>query len=133
MCPSVLTSSPSSLLSDGLRLLNNFFDCSNHVERLLRKIVVFAVNNLTEASNRIFQFHILSLQARKLFGYVERLREEPLNLSSARDNQLIFVGQFIETQNRNDVLQIFVTLQYSFHILCCVVVLFTQDSRIENS
>ena len=46
-----------------------------------------------------------------LLGHVERLREEPLDLAGAGDGQLVLVGQFVDAENGDDVLQILVALQ----------------------
>jgi hypothetical protein len=46
--------SPSSiLLGDLLRLGNDFVDASNHVERLLREVIVLTVQNTLETLNTL--------------------------------------------------------------------------------
>src|SRR5688500_5315214 len=95
-------------------LLDRFFDGSHHVKSLLRKIIMLTVDNLAETSDGVFQFHVLSFQTGKLGRNEERLREEALNLARARNNQLVFVGELVQTENGNDVLEILVALQDSF-------------------
>ena len=62
-------------------------------------------------------FTYLPLKPGELLGHVERLREEALDLARARHGQLVFVGQFVDAQNRDDVLQILVALQNLLHLL----------------
>ena len=55
------------------RFRNHFFDRADHVERLFREMVVFAIENFLEASHRVFELHVLTGRAGKGFGDVERL------------------------------------------------------------
>src|SRR5581483_8880100 len=61
------------------------------------------------------------------------LREEALDLAGARNRQLVFIRQFVDTQNRDDVLQVFVALQNTFHHLGRAVVVLPDDQRVENA
>ena len=54
------------LLREGFAFFDRLFDRADHVERLLRKIVVLAFHNLTETTNRIFELHVLTFQAGEL-------------------------------------------------------------------
>ena len=94
---------------------------------------MLAVNHFAEASDRVFQFDVLAFESGELSGNEERLREEPLNLASAGNDQLVFVGKLVETENRDDVLKIFVTLQNALHVLRSIVMLLADDARIENA
>jgi len=51
---------------------------ANHVESLLRQIVMLPSNDLAEALIVSSSFSVLSFQTGKLSSYEERLREEPL-------------------------------------------------------
>ena len=66
------------LLREGFAFLYGLFDRADHIERLFRQIVVLTFHNFTETTNRIFELHVLTFQARELRRYEERLREEPL-------------------------------------------------------
>ena len=111
------------LLCDALGFFDRFFDRADHVKSLFRQIIMLTVNDLAEASNRILEFDVLPFQSGELRRNEKWLREETLYAARARNDQLVFVGQFIKSQNRNDVLQIFVTLQHAFHVLRRCVVL----------
>ena len=76
---------------DRLSLLHGLFNRADHVERLLRKIVVLAFCNVSAALDRVLEFHILAFKTGKLGGDEEWLREEALNLSRAGHNQFIFI------------------------------------------
>src|SRR5215472_9238576 len=72
-----------------LRFFLSFFDGTHHVEGLLRHVVVLAVDDFLESSDRIGQFHVFTGESRELLGNVEGLREEPLDLAGARHCQLV--------------------------------------------
>ena len=46
--------------SDFLGLLDRFLDSADHVERLLRQVVVLAIDDAFEAADRVFQGDILT-------------------------------------------------------------------------
>src|SRR3984893_16948518 len=104
-----------ALLSLRLHLLGlrqHFFNRSYHVKRLLRNIVVFSFHDFLEAAHGILDLHVLAFQSRELRRHEHRLRHEFLNAPRPRHGPLIFVRQFFDSQNRDDVLQIFVALQH---------------------
>jgi len=94
---------------------------------------VLAVDDFFEAFDRVFQLHILAFTAGKLGSDVERLREELLDLARARNTQLVFIRQFVETENRDDVLQIFVALQNLLNRHRRVVVVLADNARVKNA
>src|SRR5205814_1361510 len=59
-----------------LRPLERLLHVADHVERLLRQLVVLAVDDLAEPRDRLLQRHVLAGRARERLGHVERLREE---------------------------------------------------------
>src|SRR5687768_17188489 len=85
-------------------LLQGLFNRTDHVERLLWNAVVFAVDDLLEALDRVGNGHVLAGESRELLRNEEGLREEPLDLARARDRQLVLFRQFVDAQNRDDVL-----------------------------
>src|SRR5687768_15483599 len=72
--------SPLTGLLHLLGALENVVDAALHVERLLGDLVVFAVDDLPEAANRVREFDVLALEAGELLGDMERLRKELLDL-----------------------------------------------------
>src|SRR5205085_11120498 len=73
----------------------------------------------------------LAFEARDLLRHEEGLREESLNLARARDDQLVLLGQLVEAEDGDDVLQVLVALQDLFDGLRRVVVILTDDSGVE--
>ena len=94
---------------------------------------MLAFDNFLEAFNRIFEFAVLAFTSGELGRDVERLREEFLNLARARNDQFVFVRQFIETKDRDDVLKIFVTLKDLFYRHRGVVMILADDARIQDA
>ena len=89
----------------------HFVDRSLHVESLLGNIVVLALHHASEAFYGIGDLYVTAGGARKLFGNEERLREELLDFAGSRDRYFLILAQFVDAQNGDDVLKIFVGLQ----------------------
>src|SRR5205085_5322630 len=77
------------------RGLHRLIDRSHHIERLLRQVVMLAVENLAEAANRFLEGNVLARTVGEDLGDEERLREEPLDLPGARDQQLVVLRELI--------------------------------------
>src|SRR6267378_1623338 len=107
-------------------------DAALHVEILLGHIVVFAVENFFKTADCFRNRNILALIAGENLCHVEGLAKEPLNLACAMNSDLVLWTQFIHSENRDDVLKIFVTLQHSLHTSSDVVMFFTDDFRSER-
>src|SRR5262249_61926066 len=60
-------------------------------------------------------------------------RQELFNLAGASHSALVFVGEFFDTENGDDVLQILVALENRLHAASNGVVLGADDARIENA
>src|SRR5208282_4085778 len=69
----------------------------------------------------------------KLLGHKERLREELLDLARARHRNLLVFAKFVDAQNGDDVLQVFVSLQRLLNHLCHIVMILPNNSSIKNS
>src|SRR5688572_8696714 len=104
----------ASALADFAQLrsaLLGFFDVADHVEGLLRQIVERAAQDLLEARDRLLEGHVLAGAAHELRGHEERLRQELLDLARSRHGQLVVLAELVHAEDRDDVLQILVTLQ----------------------
>ena len=63
----------------------------------------------------------------ELLGDEERLGEELLNPPGASHEQLVILAQLVNTENGDDVLQVFVALEDLLYFSRSPVVLFTDD------
>src|SRR5688500_16821248 len=108
-------------------LLAGLFNRADHVERLLRHVVAFAVEDFVESLDRIFDLTVLPCQTRELRADEERLREQTLDLTGTGDGQLVVFRQLVETENRDDILEVLVPLEDLLNRLGRVVVIFTND------
>ena len=116
-----------------LTFLDSFVDCSDVQERLFGKIIDLAVENHIETANAFLDGDHYSRYARKLFGYGEGLAQEALNASCAVHRLPVFVGEFVHSEDGNDVLQLFVFLQNLLYALCAVVMFFPDDGCIQDT
>src|SRR5437588_3673880 len=72
-----------------LRPLDRLLDQADHVERLLRQVVVLAVEDLGESPDRVLELHVLARRAGELLGDEVWLREVALDLARACDDELV--------------------------------------------
>ncbi|MEZ5287021.1 MAG: hypothetical protein R2712_19890 [Vicinamibacterales bacterium] len=79
------------------------------------------------------QWRRAALAARELRGHEEGLREEPLNLAGAGHGAPVFLGQLVDAEDGDDVLQVLVALQDLLHLARDVVVLVADDARIQDA
>src|SRR5204863_306421 len=70
-----------------------------------------AVEDLVEAADRVLELDVLARRAGELLGDEVRLREVPLDPARARDDELVLVRELVDTENRDDVLQVAVALE----------------------
>src|SRR5581483_11639817 len=114
-----------------LRPLDRALDRADHVERLLGQVVVLAVEDLAEAADRVLELHVLAGRAGELLGDEVRLREEALDLPRTRHREAVLVGQLLDAEDRDDVLQILVALQHLLHVRRDGVVLLGDDAGLQ--
>src|SRR2546423_4819705 len=124
---------PGLRLRQLLAALDGLLDGAHHVERLLRQVVVPAVEDLGEAADRVLELHVLAGRAGELLGDEVRLREEPLDLARASDDELVLVGELVDAEDGDDVLQVAVALQHLLHARRRPVMLLGDDPRLERA
>src|ERR1700694_3158471 len=96
-------------------------------------MVELARDDPLERRDRILELDVLALEARELRRHKERLRQEPLHPTRARNQQLVFLGQLVHPEDGDDVLEILVTLQNALHLYRHVVVTLAQVLRVEDA
>ena len=93
---------------------------------------MFAFKDLFEATYRVRDRHLFALTPGKDLRHAERLTQEPLNL--ARAQQLTcHRRKLIHPQNRDDVLQVFVALQYALYAAGHVIMLLPHNLGFESA
>ncbi len=70
--------------------------------------------------------------ARELLGHEDRLRQELLDLPGTRHDDLVLLGQLVDAEDRDDVLQVLVPLQDLLHAPRDRVVLLADVARVED-
>src|ERR1700693_3295812 len=113
-------------------LLPRLVDRADHVERLLRQVVVLAVQDLLEAAHRLGDRNRLALTPGEPLGDVEGLREEALDLARPRHGLLVVIRQLLHAEDRDDVLQVLVALHRFLHALRGVVVVLPDDRSLDK-
>ena len=114
-------------------LLEGLINRADHQKGTLGQIVALAVQNHLETAQCLFQRNILALQAGKLLRHVETLGHEILNLSGSVNRLLVIVAEFVHTHDRDDILQLSVSLQNLLHAFGDIVVLLANDRRRQNT
>src|SRR5262249_1447781 len=87
-------------------------DGALHVEVALGEVVVLAVEDLAEAPHRLLHRHVDARAPGEHLRDEERLRQEALDLARPRDGQLVLVGELVDPEDRDDVLELLVSLEH---------------------
>ncbi|CAB4747227.1 unannotated protein [freshwater metagenome] len=95
-------------------------------------MVEIALAEPAERLDIFLQRHRGAWLAGELLSGHHVLAKEALNAAGPVDQLLVFLRQLIDTENRNDVLEILVTLQDPDDFLSDPIMLLTQDCRVEN-
>src|SRR5690348_14580658 len=96
---------PGSLLLQLRAPAPGVLDVADHVERLLRRAVELALGEGLERGHRVGQRHENARLAGELLGHEHRVGQEPLDPPRPPDDDLILLGQFVDTKDRDDVLE----------------------------
>src|ERR1700729_4094901 len=107
---------PCSRLLQGFGLLLHVLDAAAHEERLLGKVVVLALGEGLEGGDRLVQRHGHPGLAGELLGDEHGMGKEPLDPARALDGDLVFLGQLVDAEDGDDVLQFLVALQDPLHL-----------------
>ncbi len=88
---------------------------------------MFAFQDLLEAADSFFNRYINAGSTCKRLGNEERLRQETLDLTGSCNNQLVVFGKFIHTQNSDDILEFFITLEYQLYVPGNIIMFLAYD------
>ena len=102
-------------------------------EGLLREGVGLAVEDLLERRDRVLDVDVLAGPAGEDLGHEERLAHEPLEPPRPGDGRLVLLGQLVDPEDRDDVLEVAVALQDALGLAGDVVVLLADDERVEDA
>src|SRR3989338_4480781 len=111
----------------------DLFYPAGHPEHLLGQVVETAAEDLLETADGLFERHVLAGAAGELFGHRERLRHELLYLAGPVNGLLVLVGQLVDAQDRDDILQLLVALQDLLHAAGRVVMLVADHAGVEDA
>src|SRR3954469_19021401 len=115
-----------------VRGLDDLVDAALHEERRLRQLVMLAVDDLLERAHRVVDRDVRARRAGERLGDVERLRQEALDLARALHRHLVLVGELVDAEDRDDVLELLVALQDLLDARRDLVVLLAEDVRLED-
>src|SRR5436190_883752 len=112
--------------------LHDLLDLALQEERALGHVVVLSLDDLFEAPDRVRDRDVGAGRAGEFFGHEERLREEALDLARALYRQLVLVGELVDAQDRDDVLQLLVALQDLLDRVRHAEVVLAEDLGLED-
>ena len=84
---------------DLLGLGFDFVDITDQIEGLLWKAVKFAGENLIEAADGVFEFHVLTRHPGEDLSHEEGLGQELLDFASTVNCLAVILREFIQTKN----------------------------------
>lgn len=132
MILSIFSVSTFGALSQVSSLLEGLLKVTGHIEGSFWVFITLSVDQGLESSNRLLQGDELSWSGSEDFTHEEWLRQELLDLSGSGDGQLIFDGQFIHTQDGNDILEGLVVLEDLLDSSGGLVVLLTDNVGVQH-
>jgi len=94
---------------------------------------MFPFDDFLECLDSILPGNIFSRASRKNLRHKEGLGEEPLNPARPAHNTFVVIGQFVHTQNRNDILKILVFLERFLNGSGHTVMLLPDNHRVKNT
>ena len=92
------------LFSQSLCFFHHVLDRAYVQESLFGILIHLTTENHLEPANRFFERNHHTGNSGKLFGNMERLRQEPLRTACTGNDQLIFVRQLIHAHNSDNIL-----------------------------
>src|SRR4051794_13883674 len=107
-------------------------DAAAHEERLLGIFVELALSEPSERVDGLVERDELARDPRELLGHEERLRQEALDPTGPVDQDAVLLGQLVDAQDGDDVLQVLVALEDLLHAAGDVVVVLAQVARVED-
>src|SRR6185503_7398003 len=114
-------------------VLHDVVSSTAEEERLLRVLIELALGESLERRNRLLELHILPFHSGELLGDCERLGHETLDAARAADDALVFFGQLVHAEDRDDVLQLLVPLQNPLDFRRYLIVSGSDEPRDGNS
>src|ERR1017187_8670282 len=92
-------------------LLLDVLDPAAHEERLLGHVVVLALTDGLERGDRLLQRDGHARLAGELLGDEHRMRQKALDPPSPLHGDPVFLGQLVDAEDGDNILQLLVTLQ----------------------
>src|SRR6476661_1878002 len=111
----------------------NVIEAADVEERLLRDVVQLAVADGCEALHGVLDGNRGALDAGELLGGVGVLRQELLDAACTRHHDLVLFGEFVDTEDGDDVLEFLVLLQDLLHADSRVVVVLADVLGIQDA
>lgn len=108
-------------------------EVANHVESTLRHVITLTSQDRLEGGDGVLEIDELALDTGEDLGDSEGLGQETLDLTGTLDGELVGLGEFVHTQNGNDVLEGLVLLENLLHTGGGVVVILSDDTGIEHT
>ena len=99
-----------------MRLLHNLINGSDIEKCPFRILIHLTVDDRTESADSLLHRHILAGYTGEVLCHMEGLGQETLDLTGTIYGYLILIGQFLHTQDGDDVLQFLVLLQHCLHL-----------------
>ena len=93
---------------------------------------MLAVEHLAERAHGLGDRHVDARRAGELLGDVERLREEALDAARALHEHAVLVGELVDAEDGDDVLQLAVALQHLLDLVGDLEVLLADDLGLED-
>jgi hypothetical protein len=116
-----------------LAFFDGVVDAPYQVKGCFGIFVHFAVHDHVETTDRFVDGNQHAFETGELFSHVEGLGQETLYLTGAGNGHFIFVAQFVQTEDGDDILQFLIALEDQLYIVGAIVVRVADDQRGEDT
>ena len=116
-----------------LGLLEDGVDTTNHVEGHLGDLIVVAHEEAGEGVDGVVELDVVTSHASEDLGDLEGLGEELGDLAGAVDGELVLLGELVDTEDGNDVLELLVLGEHLDDVLGDVVVVDGDDVGVHDT
>ena len=114
-------------------LFDGFLDGADHIEGLFGEVVVLACQDFGEAADGVAEGDVFAGLVGEGFGDEEGLGEEALDAAGAEDGLAVVVGEFLDAEDGDDVLQVAVALEYLLDAAGYAVVFLADDAGFQDA
>src|SRR5579875_1360669 len=114
-------------------VFQHFVDTADHVKQVFGNGVVLAFEDLPGSAYGFFERNVATLSTGEDLGNEHGLGQETQHFTCACHVEFVFVGEFFDAQDVDDILKFLVALDELLHAACDPIMCLANDIGIEQA